>query len=90
MGISPINSHNWENILKSKELSRSYNDGTAELLRNILSGPRPCPCDYENQAGEKLSLSVSGKKLVTQPEILVITQRFQDDMNLSPEQCPGQ
>jgi hypothetical protein len=90
MGFSPINSHDWENNLKSKELSKSYNDGTVELLRNILSGPGPCPHGYANQAGENLSLSLSSKKLVTRPEILTIARQFQDDMNQSPDQCNRQ
>lgn len=83
MGFSPINNYNSGNNFKSDTLSRSFNDGTEELLRNVLGGSSLY--DYKRQDGDSLSLSPSGKKQLTQEDVLVIAQQFQNAKNDPPE-----
>lgn len=86
MGFSPINNHNYGNHFKSGSFNRSFNDGTEELLRNVLGGPSPH--DYQNPEGDSLSLSPSVKKQITQQDVVAAAKNYQVSVNGRPEQIP--
>jgi hypothetical protein len=58
MSFSPINNYNSGNNFKSGTMSRSFNDGTEELLRNVLGGTSLN--NYKSREGDSLTLSLPG------------------------------
>jgi hypothetical protein len=82
MRLSPMDGSKNGNISKSDVSSRTFNAGTAELLRNVLGGPNPY--DYRSKDGDTLSLSASSKKQITQADILTMAQKFQADKGNRP------
>jgi hypothetical protein len=84
MRLSPMDNSKHGNIFTSDVSSRTFNAGTAELLRNVLGGPNPY--DYKSKDGDTLTLSHSSKKQVTSEDILTMAQKFQSDKNDRPSE----
>jgi hypothetical protein len=87
MGFSPINNCNYHN-LKPAGSSRSFNDGTEELLRNVLGGLN----FYDYQSRDVNDNGSNRNSNINQAELLkTVTDSWEQvfaDLNLNSADLP--
>jgi hypothetical protein len=90
MGFSPINNCNYINNPKPAGSNRSFNDGTEELLRNVLGRPN----FYDCQSRDVSDNGSNRNSNINQAELLkTVTDSLEQvfaDLNLNSADLPSE